>query len=108
MSAIRPASPRDTVHARLPDGRIFEASPATPIGDILRVAEAHAGNDGHEAVAAVVDGRLRELTMPLVSDADVAPVTLNDTDGSRIYRRSLTLVLVTAAAELFADAAVYI
>ena len=30
----------------------------------------------------------------------VAPVTLNDTDGSRIYRRSLTLVLVTAAAEL--------
>ena len=28
---------------RLPDGRIFEAPPATPIGDILRVAEAHAG-----------------------------------------------------------------
>jgi len=108
MSSIRPAVPRDTVHARLPDGRIFEAPPATPIGDILRVAEGHAGNDGHEAVAAVVDGRLRELTMPLVSDADVAPVTLSDTDGSRIYRRSLTLVLVTAAAELFADAAVYV
>ena len=103
-----PASPRDTVHARLPDGRIFEAPPATPIGDILRVAEAHAGVDGHEAVAAVVDGRLRELTMPLVSDADVAAVTLNDTDGSRIYRRSLTLVLVTAAAELFPDAAVFV
>ena len=66
MSAIRPASPRDTVHARLPDGRIFEAPPATPIGAILRVAEVHAGVDGHEAVAAVVDDRLRELTMPLV------------------------------------------
>ncbi len=46
--------------------------------------------------------------MPLVSDADVAAVTLNDTDGSRIYRRSLTLVLVTAAAELFPDAAVFV
>ena len=46
--------------------------------------------------------------MPLVSDADVAPVTLSDTDGSRIYRRSLTLVLVTAAAELFPDAAVFV
>ena len=108
MSAIRPTTPRDTVHARLPDGRIFEAPPATPIGDILRVAEAHAGVDGHEAVAAVVDDRLRELTMPLLSDADVAAVTLNDTDGSRIYRRSLTLVLVTAAAELFPDAAVFV
>ncbi len=108
MSAIRPASPRNNVHARLPDGRIFEAPPGTPIGDILRVADAQAGADGHEAVAAVVDGRLRELTMPLVSDADVAPVTLNDADGSRIYRRSLTLVLVTAAAELFPDAAVFV
>ena len=108
MSAIRPTTPRDTVHARLPDGRIFEAPPATPIGDILRVAEAHAGVDGHEAVAAVVDDRLRELTMPLLSDADVAAVTLNDTDGSRIYRRSLTLVLVTAAAELFPHAAVFV
>ena len=108
MSSIRLTTPRDTVHARLPDGRIFEAPPSTPIGDILRVAEAQGGVDGHEAVAAVVDGRLRELTMPLVSDAEVAPVTLSDTDGSRIYRRSLTLVLVTAAAELFPDAAVFV
>ncbi len=108
MPSIRLTTPRDTVHARLPDGRIFEAPPATPIGDILRAAEAHAGTDGHEAVAAVVDDRLRELTMPLVSDADVAAVTLNDTDGSRIYRRSLTLVLVTAAGELFPDAAVFV
>ena len=37
-----------------------------------------------------------------------APVTLSDTDGSRIYRRSLTLLLVTAAAELFPDAAVFV
>ncbi len=108
MSLIRLAAPRHTVHARLPDGRIFEAPPATPLGDILRVAEAEAGRGSHDAVAAVVDGRLRELTMPLMSDADVAPVTLNDPDGSRIYRRSLTLVLVTAAAELFADAAVFV
>jgi uridine kinase len=106
--SIRLTAPRTSVQARLPDGRIFEAPPGTPIGDILRVAEAHAGGDAHEAVAAVVGERLRELTMPLTSDADVAPVTLSDTDGSRIYRRSLTLVLVTAAAELFPDAAVYV
>lgn len=105
---IRPASPRATVHARLSDGRIFEAPPGTPVGDILRVAEAAAGAGAHEAVAAIVGGRLRELTLPLASDADVTPVTLNDVDGSRIYRRSLTLLLVTAAADLFPDAAVHV
>jgi uridine kinase len=108
VSVIRPAAPRDTVHARLPDGRIFEAPPGTAVGEILKVAEAHAGDGAREAVAAVIDGRLRELTTPLTSDADVSPVTLGDTDGSRIYRRSLTLVLVTAAAELFPDAAVHV
>ena len=46
--------------------------------------------------------------MPLASDADVAAVTLTDTDGSRIYRRSLIFVLVTAAKELFPDAAVFV
>jgi uridine kinase len=108
LVSIRPAAPRDTVHARLPDGRIFEAPPGTPIGDILKVAEGDTGGRAHEAVAAVVDGRLRELTTALSSDANVSPVTLSDTDGSRIYRRSLTLVLVTAAAELFPDAAVHV
>ena len=106
--SIRPAAPRTTVQARLPDGRIFEAPPGTPLGDILRVAETDEGDDAHEAVAAVVGGRLRELTTPLLSDADVGPVTLSDADGSRIYRRSLTLLLVTAAARLFPDAAVHV
>ena len=107
MNRIRPAKPRETVHARLPDGRIFEAPPGTMVGDILRVAE---GQDGHHggAVAAVIGGRLRELATPMAADEDVAPVTLADTDGSRIYRRSLAFLLVTAAAELFPDAAVYI
>jgi uridine kinase len=108
VSLIRPAAPRQTVHARLSDGRIFEAPPGTAVGEILKVAEAHGERRGREAVAAVVDGRLRELTTTLTSDVDVSPVTLGDTDGSRIYRRSLTLALVTAAAELFPDAAVHI
>ena len=105
---IRPAAPRDTVQARLPDGRIFEAPPGTPVGDVLRVAEQDLGDEALEAVGAIIGGRLRELTTPLTSDADVAPITLSDVDGSRIYRRSLTLVMVTAAAELFPDAAVYV
>jgi len=56
------------------------------------------------AVAAIVDGRLRELHTPLVRDADVTPVTLADSDGARIYRRSLAFLLVTAASEVFPEA----
>ncbi len=106
MSSIRPAAPRPTVHARLPDGRIFEASPGTPVGDVLEAA----AQDGHRgwAVAAFIGGRLRELQTPLGADCDVAPVTLADNDGTRIYRRSLSLLLITAASELFPDASLFI
>ena len=104
-SSIRPASPRTTVQARLPDERIFEAPPGTSLRDIL---EAATPADGRPAVAAIVDGRLNELTTPLWDDADVVPVTAADTIGMRVYRRSLVCLLVTAAAEVFPEAAVII
>jgi uridine kinase len=107
--AIRLTQPRETAHARLPDGRTYEAPPGTPIGDILRAAEQDAGRSGSTpTVAAIVEGRLRELHTPLTRDADVTPVTIADTDGARIYRRSLALLLVTAAAEMFPEAEVLV
>ena len=45
---------------------------------------------------------------PLLHDATVAPVGVDDTDGARIYRRSLSFLLVTAAAELFPGVDVFI
>jgi uridine kinase len=108
-AAIRLVPPRQTAQARLPDGRIYEAPPGTPIGDVLKTAS----GDGHgrpaaAAVAAIVDGRLRELHTPLVGDADVTPVTLSDADGARIYRRTLAFLLVTAAGEAFPEAEVIV
>lgn len=105
---IRLAPPRDTAQARLPDGRIYEAAPGTPIGDILQVAAAESSRPHATAVAAIVGGRLRELHTPLVGDADVTPVTIGEADGARIYRRSLALLLVTAAAEEFPEAEVLV
>jgi len=69
---------------------------------------AAAGNGDPLCVAAVLNGRLRELTEPVWRDSDVAPVGLADADGARIYRRSLVLLLVTAAAEVFPEAEVHI
>src|SRR5262245_65817318 len=59
-------------------------------------------------VAAVMNNKLAELTTPLLRDADVRPVTVTETDGTRIYRRSLVFVLVAAIKELFPQAAVFV
>ena len=101
---VRPGTPRTTVQARLPDGRIFEAPPGTLLNDFLAAAFPRAEAGSVPAVAAIVDGRLRELRTPLERDADVTPVLVTDADGARIYRRSLAFLLVTAAAEVFPEA----
>jgi uridine kinase len=105
LAAIHPAAPRTSVQARLPDGRIFEAPLGTSLGDVLAAA---VGPVADPAVAAIVNGRLTELSAPLTGDADVRPITARDSDGVRIYRRSLVFLLVTAAAEVFPEAAVVI
>jgi uridine kinase len=59
-------------------------------------------------MAALVNGELRELTYPVWSDARVDPVLLSDSDGVRIYRRSLSFLLVTVVRELFPQVQVFV
>jgi uridine kinase len=92
--AIHLSSPRSTVQARLPDGRIVEAPPGTTLGAILRAA-------GEPAVGAVFNRRLTELTRALEFDAEVIPLSAESADGQRIYRRSAVLLLCAAVARLF-------
>jgi uridine kinase len=105
LNQIKLGAPRQSVQARLNDGRIFEAPPGTPLADIMRVA-ARPGEA--MVVAAVINNKLAELTTPLVRDADVRPVTVAETDGTRIYRRSLVFVLVAAVKELCPQAAIFV
>jgi uridine kinase len=100
---IGPAQPRPHVQARFPDGRLFEGPPGAPLAEFVRAAEP----DGL-AVAAIVNGKLRELTAPLNIDSEVSAVTTTSTDGARIYRRALVFLLVTAAAEVFPGVDVYV
>ncbi len=104
-NSIFAGSPRARIQARLPDGRIFEAPPGTPLEDILRAAN---GFGGLPAVAAIIGSKLNELTRPLTTDADVQPITAADLDGLRIYRRSLVFLLVVAAVELFPEAEIFV
>ena len=104
-NAIRETTPRADVQIRLPDGRTFAAECGTSLTKILRTAFPP---DENPPVAAIVDGNLRELNQPVERDLDIEPVFLSDSDGIRIYSRSLSFLLVVAFHELFPDVRVII
>ena len=101
----RASKPRKTVLVQFNDGRIFEA----PVGTLLEsFIQAAYNDDPVPIVAALINCKLYELTHPVMYDIEVTPVSLQDSDGMRIYRRSLTFLLVVAAHQLFPDAQVYV
>jgi uridine kinase len=105
VPAIHPAQPRDTAQVWFEDGRVFEGPVGTPLEQFIRVA----GSDPQApTVAALIDDELRELTYRVEKDIEVTPITMAHSDGFRIYRRSLSFLLVTAVHELFPDVSVYI
>ncbi len=102
---VRQTAPRTTVLVQFSDGRTFEA----PVGTTLEafVQTAYADSEA-PVVAALVDDDLRELTYPLQQDARVTPILLSDSDGVRIYRRSLAFLMVRVISELFPQALVVV
>ncbi len=54
----------------------------------------------------LVDGRLRELTFPVQRNVSVQIVNVQHPDGARIYRRSLTFLLLDAMRHVFPQARV--
>lgn len=101
MNHIPTLSPvRDTVQARFPDGRAFNAPPGTTLEAFFKAAQPETNG---LIVAALKNGRLRELSHPLTEDALLVPVTAADSDGSRIYRRSLSFLMIAAAAEIWPE-----
>lgn len=97
---ILTTSPRDEIEIRLPDGRIIKGPRGAPLGNFLNVLGKW---EGSSIIAAIVDGHLRELSYELDKDADVNPLNMSSSDGSKIYRRSLTFLLETAFEEVFKD-----
>ena len=111
---IQFVTPRPSVEIHLPDGQVISGPRRAPIGAFLRalpnydpLTAAQTENVDSElapVVGAIVNGSLRELTYPVELDAVVAPITMADTDGMRIYRRSLIFLLEAAFKRLFPDA----
>ncbi len=104
-SIVRPARPRETAQVRFADGRIYEAPVGTPLETYVKAVDFDLPAP---IVAAHINGELRELTYHIVTDSEVTPITTADSDGMRIYRRSLAFLMITVAEQLFPDAHVVI
>jgi uridine kinase len=89
---------RQNIQVVFPDGKAFNGPINSTVESFLRAANP---KDSHYIVAALVNGQLRELALRLSKDASIIPVTTADSDGSRIYRRSLSFLMIAAADEVF-------
>lgn len=99
-SLITPAPVREIVQVRLPDGRAFDGPVGTTVEAFI---DAAAPKVHGRVVAALVNNKLRELSHVLYSDADLVPISTSDSDGGRIYRRSLSFLLIVAVNDLFPE-----
>jgi uridine kinase len=88
---------RQTVQVQLPDGRAFDGPIGSSVEGFVKAADLRPRG---KIVGALVNGQLRELAHILRSDAVVVPITMADSDGVRIYRRSLSFLMIAAAAEV--------
>lgn len=99
---IRPSERRELIRVEVTlDGvaQVYEGPVTATTGAFLRAAGA-AGGDA-PLMACICEGQLRELTYVPGKDVALHPVTLTSSDGGRIYRRSLVMLMTTAAAELW-------
>ena len=95
---IKQTQLRPEVEIHLPDGRILSGPRGAKVREFLEYV---ADSLDSPAVAAIVNGDLRELTYPITIESVVLPVTMSDADGARIYRRSLTFLLEMAFSDLY-------
>lgn len=97
-TSIIETTSRPTLQITFSDGRVFEGPKGATIESFTKVAYPE---DNPPIIACMVNNQMRELTYHAFTDLKVTPITLAESDGLRIYRRSLSLLLTTAAEELF-------
>ena len=88
-----------TVEVILPDGRVLCGPRHKTIGSFLKALPEWNKHD--PIVGAVINGELRELTYPVELDSRVRPVKMSESDGSRIYQRSVTFLLEAVFEAMF-------
>jgi uridine kinase len=102
VNAIHISQPRDTIRVTFPDNLVLEGAVGSLVEDFLCAAQKlYAKPFDAPIMGAIVNNRLRELAYPINWDSQLEAVLLSSSDGGRIYRRSLVMLLATAAGELW-------
>ncbi len=95
---------RDNVCVLLNDTHPLVAPIGTRVEAFLQFSrEAGLLDDASPIMGGIFDGKLRELSYEIVRDGTLWPVHLSSSDGGRIYRRSLVLLMTTAVEELWPE-----
>ncbi len=92
-----------TIRLTLPDGSVREVESGTTS---RQVAQSIGAGLARAALAARVDGQIRDLDRPLTSDASFAILTDRDPDALEVLRHSAAHILATAVREIFPTAAI--
>ena len=93
----------DAVRVTLPDGSVREV----PRGTTPRaIAQAIGPGLARAAVAAKVDGAVRDLDRPIERDASLAILTERDPEALEVLRHSAAHVLATAVRDIFPGAGI--
>jgi threonyl-tRNA synthetase len=85
-----------SIHVTLPDGKSVEVDRGTRIDEIARSR----GING-SIIAAKVDGRSVDLSMPLENDCSLAWVSIDSPDGLDVLRHSTAHLMAQAVQSLF-------
>lgn len=96
-SKIIQAPVRKEIQVKFPDGEAYNGPVGTTVEEFFKAAKIKTKG---RIVAALINNQLRELSISLKRDVELAPVTMADSDGVRIYRRSLSFLMIAAAAEI--------
>jgi uridine kinase len=94
-------SPRDAVEVHLSNGEVISGPRGSTLEEFLEPLQARGLPP---IVGGIVNGKLAELSFPVNMDVQVHPITMEDADGMRFYRRSLTFLLECAFNDLHPDA----
>ena len=85
----------------LPDGSVKEYAKGITAGEI---AEDIGRKLAEDALIAKINGKLKDLFVPINEDADLQIITFKDKEGLEVFRHSTAHLLAHAVLELFPEA----
>lgn len=91
----------ERIKVRFPDGREIVVDDGTVVGALIKGETAP---HGLPYIAARVNNDISSLSYPLTVNSDVEFLTVADSHGWRVYRRSLCFLLAKTARELYPEA----